>query len=90
MRTTSPALRLGLAAQAPFHRRSAVLDEPGDDDLLAAADFAGAADAILRCRTLDDGFGLNSLYDLYAARIRVFEQNPPPPDWNGVVVLESK
>jgi adenylate cyclase len=53
-------------------------------------DFAGAADAILRCRKLDDGFGLNSLYDLCAARIRVFEENPPPPDWNGVAVLESK
>src|SRR5262245_58710956 len=53
-------------------------------------DFAGAADAILRCRKLDDGFGLNSLFDLYAERIRLFEQNPPPPDWNGVVVLESK
>jgi adenylate cyclase len=53
-------------------------------------DFAGAAEAILRCRKLDDGFGLNSLFDLYAERIRLFEQNPPPPDWNGVVVLESK
>ncbi|HET9687495.1 MAG TPA: adenylate/guanylate cyclase domain-containing protein, partial [Pseudolabrys sp.] len=53
-------------------------------------DFAGAADAILQCRKVDDGFGLNSLFDLYAERIRLFEQNPPPPDWNGVVVLESK
>jgi adenylate cyclase len=63
------------------------------DDLLLRfrkRDFAGAADAILRCRKLDDGFGLNSLFDLYAERIRLFEQNPPPPDWNGVVVLESK
>jgi adenylate cyclase len=53
-------------------------------------DFAGAAEAILRCRKVDDGFGLNSLFDLYAERIRLFEQDPPPPDWNGVVVLESK
>jgi adenylate cyclase len=63
------------------------------DDLLLRfrkRDFAGAAEAILRCRKLDDGFGLNSLFDLYAERIRLFEQNPPPPDWNGVVVLESK
>jgi len=53
-------------------------------------DFAGAADSIARCREIDDGFGLGHLLDLYAERIRVFLQNPPPPDWNGVVVLDSK
>jgi len=53
-------------------------------------DFSGAADSIARCREIDDGFGLDHLLDLYAERIRVFLQNPPPPDWNGVVVLESK
>jgi len=53
-------------------------------------DFAGAADSIARCREIDDGFGLDHLLDLYAERIRVFLQNPPPPDWNGVVVLDSK
>jgi adenylate cyclase len=53
-------------------------------------DFAGAADSIARCREIDDGFGLDHLLDLYAERIRVFLQNPPPSDWNGVVVLESK
>ena len=53
-------------------------------------DFSGAADSIARCREIDDGFGLDHLLDLYAERIRVFLQNPPPPDWNGVVVLDSK
>ena len=53
-------------------------------------DFAGAADSIARCREIDDGFGLGYLLDLYAERIRVFLENPPPPDWNGVVVLDSK
>jgi adenylate cyclase len=53
-------------------------------------DFAGAADVIDRCREFDDGFGLGPLLDLYAARIRLFAQNPPPPDWNGVFVLETK
>ena len=53
-------------------------------------DFAGAADFIARCREIDDGFGLGYLLDLYAERIRVFLENPPPPDWNGVVVLDSK
>ena len=27
---------------------------------------------------------------LYSERIRVFEENPPPADWNGVFVLETK
>jgi adenylate cyclase len=53
-------------------------------------DFAGAANSIARCREIDDGFGLGPLFDLYAARIRLFEQTPPPPDWNGVFVLETK
>jgi adenylate cyclase len=53
-------------------------------------DFAGAADAIARCHEIDDGFGLGQLLDLYAERIRVFLQTPPPPDWNGVVALDTK
>jgi len=53
-------------------------------------DFAGAADSIARCREVGDGFGLGHLLDLYAERIRAFLQDPPPPDWNGVVVLDSK
>ena len=53
-------------------------------------DFSGAAKLIVRCREVDDGFGLVHLYDLYDERIRLFEQNPPPADWNGVFVLETK
>ena len=53
-------------------------------------DFTGAANSIARCRELGDGFGLVPLFDLYAARIRLYGQNPPPPDWNGAVVLETK
>jgi adenylate cyclase len=53
-------------------------------------DFTGATRSIARCREVDDGFGLGTLFDLYAERIRIFAQNPPPPDWNGVFVLESK
>jgi adenylate cyclase len=53
-------------------------------------DFTGAANSIARCREVDDGFGLEALFELYAARIRMFKQNPPPPDWNGVFVLETK
>lgn len=53
-------------------------------------DFSGATQAIERCRKFGDGFGLNYLFDIYSERIRVFEENPPPADWNGVFVLETK
>jgi len=53
-------------------------------------DFAGAAQSIERCRKLGESFGLTHLFDLYSDRIRIFENDPPPADWNGVVVLETK
>jgi adenylate cyclase len=53
-------------------------------------DFFGATQAIERCRKFGDGFGLSDLFDIYSERIRVFEENPPPADWNGVFVLETK
>jgi adenylate cyclase len=53
-------------------------------------DFSGATQAIERCRKFGDGFGLAYLFDLYSDRIRAFEENPPPADWNGVFVLETK
>src|SRR5262249_13270821 len=53
-------------------------------------DFTGAANPLPRCREVDDGFGLGPLFHLYTARIRLFEQDPPPPGWNGVFVLETK
>jgi adenylate cyclase len=53
-------------------------------------DFTGAAKTIARCRKVSNGFGLDYLLDLYDERIRTFEQEPPPADWNGVFVLDSK
>jgi adenylate cyclase len=53
-------------------------------------DFSGATQAIERCRKFGDGFGLSYLFDLYSERIQIFEENPPPADWNGVFVLETK
>jgi len=53
-------------------------------------DFAGATQSIDRCRKLGNGFGLEHLCDLYSERIRLFEKDPPPADWNGVFVLETK
>jgi len=53
-------------------------------------DFAGAAKSMVRCRQINGGFGLDGLFDLYAERIQEFELNPPPADWNGVAILETK
>jgi len=40
------------------------------------------------CRSLEPR--LADLYDLYAERIAGFMANPPPPDWRGIHVAESK
>jgi adenylate cyclase len=53
-------------------------------------DFAGAAQSIAHCRQINGGFSLDGLFDLYDERIHEFEQNPPPADWNGVAILETK
>jgi len=53
-------------------------------------DFAGASELLVSCRKIGHGFGLEYLFNLYAERIRIFEENPPPADWNGVFVLETK
>ncbi len=52
--------------------------------------FAGAAKSIVRCREVSDGFGLDGLFELYSERISSYEKNPPPADWNGVAVLDTK
>ncbi len=41
-----------------------------------------------RCRTAEPLLG--GLYDVYAARIGNFVEAPPPSDWNGVYIAESK
>jgi adenylate cyclase len=53
-------------------------------------DFEGAGKSIVRCREADDGFGLENIFDLYTARLETFRQTPPPADWNGAFVLETK
>jgi adenylate cyclase len=53
-------------------------------------DWDGALAAIERGRSTDDAHSLESLYDLYQVRIRAFQQNPPPPDWNGAYALLTK
>jgi adenylate cyclase len=53
-------------------------------------DFAGARDALVRCREADDGSVLEGLFALYESRIDEFRENPPPVDWDGVFVADTK
>jgi adenylate cyclase len=53
-------------------------------------DWDGALGAIERGRRTDDAYTLESLYHLYEARIRDYQKNPPPPDWNGAFALLTK
>jgi adenylate cyclase len=53
-------------------------------------DWEGALAAIERGRRTDDARTLELLYKLYEARIRGFQENPPPEDWNGAFALLTK
>jgi len=53
-------------------------------------DWEGALAAIERGRKTDDANALELLYNLYEARIRGYQKNPPPEDWNGAFALLTK
>ena len=53
-------------------------------------DWVGALEAIERGRKTDDANALELLYNLYEARIRGYQKNPPPEDWNGAFALLTK
>jgi adenylate cyclase len=53
-------------------------------------DWEGALAAIKRGRQSDDARALELLYNLYEARIRNYQKNPPPDDWNGAFALLTK
>src|SRR5712672_327065 len=53
-------------------------------------DWEGALAAIERGRRTDDAHALELLYNLYEARIRGYQENPPPEDWNGAFALLTK
>jgi adenylate cyclase len=53
-------------------------------------DWDGALAAIERGRRTDDAHALELLYHLYEARIRNYQNNPPPEDWNGAFALLTK
>ena len=62
-------------------------------EMLAAyrgRDWEEALAAIARGRKTDQGQELARLYDLYEARIRNYQANPPPEDWNGAYALLTK
>jgi len=53
-------------------------------------DWDGALAAIERGRKTDEAQSLKLLYDLYERRIRGYQENPPPHDWNGAYALLTK
>jgi adenylate cyclase len=53
-------------------------------------DWDGALAVIERGRKTDDAGSMELLYSLYEARIRNFQKNPPPDDWNGAFALLTK
>jgi len=53
-------------------------------------DWEGALAAIERGRRTDDANALEYLYNLYETRIRNYQKNPPPADWNGAFALLTK
>ena len=55
-----------------------------------SSDWEGALVAIERGRRTDDAGALELLYNLYEARIRGYQKNPPPEDWNGAFALLTK
>jgi adenylate cyclase len=62
-------------------------------EMLAAyrgRDWDEALAAIARGRKTDEAHTLARLYDLYEERIRAYQANPPPEDWNGAHALLTK
>ena len=53
-------------------------------------DWDGALAAIERGRRTDEAHSLELLYSLYETRIRGYQKNPPPQDWNGAFALLTK
>jgi adenylate cyclase len=53
-------------------------------------DWDGALAAIERGRKTDEAHSLELLYELYEERIKSYQQNPPPQDWNGAYQLLTK
>ncbi len=55
-----------------------------------ARDWDGALEALMACRGRDLDLDLEEFYEMYEARIRTFQADPPPDDWDGVFEAEFK
>lgn len=53
-------------------------------------DWQGALDAIERGRKSEDADTLEKLFKLYEVRIKDFQIDPPPAEWNGAYALLTK
>ena len=64
------------------------------DAMLAAyrdRNWPEARAQLARCRDLAlTEWALDDLYDLYETRIATYNADPPPADWDGVYVAETK
>jgi adenylate cyclase len=69
-----------------------LLEQAHDAMLVAyrAQHWDEAEQGLQRCRALGSEYGLDRLYEGYAARIVRFRQDPPPPDWDGSEIATSK
>ena len=63
------------------------------DSMLAAyrnQDWERAESLLAQCRGLETPVDLTKVYDLYAARIARFREEPLDPEWDGVATAERK
>jgi adenylate cyclase len=58
--------------------------------LYRSRDWKAALAVIQEGRAADEDGRFATLYKVYAERIRVFQANPPPDDWDGAYALETK
>jgi adenylate cyclase len=59
-------------------------------DRFRARDWTGALEALAACRNRTIDLGLEEFYEMYETRIRAFQADPPPADWDGVFEAQFK
>jgi adenylate cyclase len=58
--------------------------------LYRSRNWAAALSVIAEGQAADEENRFRTLYNVYAERIRHFQANPPPEDWDGAYALETK